>query len=1100
MQPHAGICRRIAVAMALLTGLLMAGCTEQAARPAADAKPKLKDEMRMPWSPETAGFVRTWLLVGDFPNPPRPGQASYDHTPPCPGLDTDYLADSGGEAKVRPAAGQTVRRPDGTAATWTAHAADKDIIDLNTAFPGRPNDNVVAYAWTTIDSARARDAVFAFGSDDGARVWLNGEVVHDVLAARAVTPDEDLVPVRLKPGENTVLVKVEDGQGGWGFCLRVLAPEQAATIQGGGIRPSIVAGADAGVLSIRTDAAGRAGGAEPAPAVVEVLAPGGRVVATKNVPRGQTARFDTRPWADGPYEVRCTTATPLGRRDVAHLPWYKGDALAAARAIVSSAGAADAATTQGMLHRMLADLIQDRAGGDIEKATDLSWAAIHSPLMEFAELADDGRMAVRPYGFVRLAYRDPVDDSPQFCRCYLPAEYDPAAQWPLVVNLHGYNPPNPPYVRWWSVDRRHSGTADAWPVIEIEPHGRGNTGYEGIGEADVLRCIEMVKQRFNIDENRVYLMGYSMGGGGTWHLGTRNTDVFAAIAPIYGGWDYHVELQEEALATLTPRERRRNEQGSSFAQAESLLTTPLFVNHGDADDLVDVDHSRYAVRMLQRWGYNVRYWEHPGKGHGALGCEDALLGWFLQHERNPNPRKVRVRAVDLVGAHAHWLRVTARRDPLDLVTAEAEIVGPNAVRLDTRNVLEVALTPGGEFIDPKEPVSVVWNADDVRKVMLEDGRLTLQARGHTPGKRIKSAGLEGPIAAANATPFAIVLGTLSPDPLMRRMCERLADRMVRGWQEWQHARPRFFKDTDIGPEDMAQYSLLLVGGPGENQVTRALADRLPLAVAAGEVTLDGRTFQAPNAAVRFIYPNPLNPERYVVVTAATSAAGMFLADPLPEDVDFVIQDGRMADAQAGRPEEKVRLAAGYFDHAWRLSDEFLETGDEAVRAKCPVRKVPAYATAATQERRLALGDVLESAAEGSFTQMRRDLNWAGKPMRMADTTYRRGIAVGCWHETCAAEWNLEGGGWQRLGATIGIEVDKPEKLEPKHKENTRVRFVVKGDGRELFRSEAFRWDSRPRPLDVDVRGVKVLRLEVANETTWFCAASSVNWADLWLEK
>jgi len=59
---------------------------------------------------------------------------------------------------------------------------------------------------------------------------------------------------------------------------------------------------------------------------------------------------------------------------------------------------------------------------------------------------------------------------------------------------------------------------------------------------------------------------------------------------------------------------------------------------------------------------------------------------------------------------------------------------------------------------------------------------------------------------------------------------------------------------------------------------------------------------------------------------------------------------------------------------------------------------------------------------------------------------------------------------------------------------------LRGDGRELCRSEPFRWDSAPRPLDVDISGVKVLRLEVTNKSTWHCAASSIDWADLRLEK
>ncbi|MBE3132638.1 MAG: hypothetical protein IMZ55_04135, partial [Acidobacteria bacterium] len=304
-RPAAPAVLGTALAAAALVAALVAGCAEHVARPAPAAAAKaasLKDEMRMPWTPATAGFLRTWLVVGEFPNPPRPGQQVYDHTPPCPGLEADYLKALGGEAKVRPAAGQPVARPDGTAAAWAAVTSPENLIDFAAALPGRSHDNAVAYAFATVDSPRAREAVLAVGSDDGCRIWLNGQVVHNVLAARGVTPDEDLVPVSLKKGENTLLVKVENGSGGWGFCLRFLGAEQAAALRGGGIRPAIVAQADPAVLAVRTDAAAPADGAQAPVVTVEVIAPGGRVAATKSVPRGQVATFDAAALPDGPYE------------------------------------------------------------------------------------------------------------------------------------------------------------------------------------------------------------------------------------------------------------------------------------------------------------------------------------------------------------------------------------------------------------------------------------------------------------------------------------------------------------------------------------------------------------------------------------------------------------------------------------------------------------------------------------------------------------------------------------------------------------------------------------------------------------------------------
>ena len=168
--------------------IVLAGCAGQASRPTADtAKPPgPRDEMRVPWTALSEGFLRSWLVLGEFPNPPHDGAKAYDHTPPCVGLDTDYLKEQGGEAAVRPVAGMKVRRPDGSTAAWTAIASKEDEVGFAKCLAGRPTENVVAYAYTTITSPQERPAVLAVGSDDGVRLWLNGKVVHEILASRSV--------------------------------------------------------------------------------------------------------------------------------------------------------------------------------------------------------------------------------------------------------------------------------------------------------------------------------------------------------------------------------------------------------------------------------------------------------------------------------------------------------------------------------------------------------------------------------------------------------------------------------------------------------------------------------------------------------------------------------------------------------------------------------------------------------------------------------------------------------------------------------------------------------------------------------------------------
>ena len=114
--------------------------------------------------------------------------------------------------------------------------------------------------------------------------------------------------------------------------------------------------------------------------------------------------------------------------------------------------------------------------------------------------------------------------------------------------------------------------------------------------------------------------------------------------------------------------------------------------------------------------------------------------------------------------------------------------------------------------------------------------------------------------------------------------------------------------------------------------------------------------------------------------------------------------------------------------------------------------------------------------------------------------YAKGIGVQARREPSHIEYDIAGAGWSRLKATIGIELLDPSEGDPRHKERTSVYFVVLGDGKMLYRSPVFKRGTHPEEIDVDITGVKTLRLEVARKYQLGYLASSVNWADLRLEK
>ncbi|HVS09031.1 MAG TPA: hypothetical protein VMS76_04085, partial [Planctomycetota bacterium] len=114
------------------------------------------------------------------------------------------------------------------AARWRAvTSSDPDgAVDLAALLD--PDQDVVAYAYAELASPLAREAQLLVGSDDGVAIWVNGVRVHSNRVSRRLTPDEDRVPVTLREGTNSILVKVAQGGGDWGFCVRVVGADGRA--------------------------------------------------------------------------------------------------------------------------------------------------------------------------------------------------------------------------------------------------------------------------------------------------------------------------------------------------------------------------------------------------------------------------------------------------------------------------------------------------------------------------------------------------------------------------------------------------------------------------------------------------------------------------------------------------------------------------------------------------------------------------------------------------------------------------------------------------------------------------------------------------------
>jgi predicted esterase len=212
------------------------------------------------------------------------------------------------------------------------------------------------------------------------------------------------------------------------------------------------------------------------------------------------------------------------------------------------------------------------------------------------------------HGDFRKAYVSPVDHTLQPYRILVPEVYNgkPSA---LVVALHGMGGDEN------SIFDAYTGAfkpaAEKNGFIAVCPKGRDTASmYRGSAEQDVMDVLAEVQRDYKIDPRRIYLMGHSMGGYGTWSVAMAHPDVFAALGPISGG--------------------------GNPAGMVKLARVPEYVVHGDADPTVPVTQSRTMVEAGKKAGAQIVYVEIPGGNHTNVVAPqfEPMLEFFAKQKKS----------------------------------------------------------------------------------------------------------------------------------------------------------------------------------------------------------------------------------------------------------------------------------------------------------------------------------------------------------------------------------------------------------------------------------------------------------------------------------
>ncbi len=467
----------------------------------------------------------------------------------------------------------------------------------------------------------------------------------------------------------------------------------------------------------------------------------------------------------------------------------------------------------------------------------------------------------------------------------------------------------------------------------LHPYGRYCNAYKFAGEVDVFEALADVERHYPIDTNRISVRGFSMGGAATWHLAAHHAGLWAAASPGAGFVDTPVYQKIFDKKPLPPwYEQKLWHLYDAVDYAGNLFNCGLVAYSGEIDpqkqaaDLMAKAMAAEGLTMTHIIGPNTGHKYEPKAKLEVAAKVDAIAN----KGRNPWPNEVKFTTWTLRYNQMDWVTIDALEKHWERarVNARVEPLSENVLlRVGTTNVAAFSLELAPQLRGLAEAVSINVVIDNqmlgfgYRAGQLyhfrKNGKNWARLDSLDDVALAKRHGLQGPIDDAFMDSFIFVRPTGKPqNPTVAKWVHDGMTNAIAQWRLQFRGEPRVKDDAAVTDDDIASNNLIVWGDPESNRLLAKIAGKLPIHWGAHELAFRTKPFPADQFVPVMIYPNPLNPKRYVVVNSGftfSEAAHLSNALQTPKLPDYAILDISVPRSARGVED------AGFFDEHWQLT-------------------------------------------------------------------------------------------------------------------------------------------------------------------------------------
>ncbi|MGE0128524.1 MAG: prolyl oligopeptidase family serine peptidase [Blastocatellales bacterium] len=566
--------------------------------------------------------------------------------------------------------------------------------------------------------------------------------------------------------------------------------------------------------------------------------------------------------------------------------------------------------------------------------------AAHWQIKQGMERAFDLRSGRAPWktqaGLVVRGYVSEIDGSVQPYGLIVPESYQPNLpfQYRLDVWFHGRHE-TLSEVKFITDRQNNWGQLIPPNTFVLHPYGRYCNANKFAGEIDLFEALDHVRRHYPIDENRTSVRGFSMGGAATWHIATHHAGLWASAAP-GAGFAETPEYLKLNLNDAPWYEQKLWHLYNATDYAANLFNLPTVAYSGEIDrqkqaaDVMARELKVEGIELVHIIGPKTEHKYHPDSIKEINRRVDSIVA----RGRDPLPRQVKITTWTLRYNKMSWVTIDALGGHWERARVDAEISDASTARVKTQNVTAVTLEmpPGLCPLDNSRRPTVILDEQKLEAPAVMSDR-SWTAHFSKAGNRwslvetvddgslAKRYGLQGPIDDAFMSSFVMVR------PTGKAMNEKIGawvaseqSRAIEQWRAIFRGEARVKDDAAITDEDIARSNLVLWGDPASNKILAKIIDRLPIRWDTQSVRVGDQSFAANQHAPVLIYPNPLNPKRYVVINSGFTFREFdhsSNARQTPKLPDWAVIDISVP----ASPRAPGRIAsAGFFGEKWELKE------------------------------------------------------------------------------------------------------------------------------------------------------------------------------------